>query len=91
MNTAGSREPGCYFTQEIGMKYKEDDARALSGRKKQVRQTSDRFMTNQMDYKKKKSHLCNSVLCNQNQPLPSGWGCDLKPNSKEKSGLSQSL
>lgn len=65
VNTAGSREPGCYFTQEIGMKYKEDDARALSGRKKQERQTSDRLMTNQMDYKKKKkkNHIYVTLCC----------------------------
>lgn len=28
MNAAGSREPGCYFIQEIGVKDEEEDARA---------------------------------------------------------------
>lgn len=34
VNAAGSREPGCYLTQEIGVKDEEEDARAWSGRKK---------------------------------------------------------
>lgn len=37
VNTAGPREPGCYFTQEIGVKDEEEDARAWSRRKKQAR------------------------------------------------------
>lgn len=37
VNAAGPREPGCYFTQEIGVKDEEEDARAWCGREKQRR------------------------------------------------------
>lgn len=36
VNAAGPREPGCYFTQEIGVKDEEEDARAWSGTEKKT-------------------------------------------------------
>lgn len=56
----------------------------------QISSTPEKKCTSVLHYQNNQVNKV-SELSTESWVLPSGWGCDLKPNSREKSGPSQSL
>lgn len=86
VNAAGSVEPGCDFIHEVGVEDEEDNAAAWWRR---LKDNWEVWIVAECCEKTKwlqTLNIMNWFFC-----LPSVCGCGLNPNSREKSGPSQSL